>query len=232
MLALVAGVVALLALMAVAVVVAGILGGQPTRLDHSESQNVSIPRPSVSVPPLGARVQRDWAPIMAQAPSAYSGQCRVARVQGLWRQPEVDEIVRDVPRPCYNLIGRVGVTAPTAERYPNQKYNYINEVVAGASQPSGPVWRPTDKLWVNVTPAAGGAMLVTWGAKPGVRVEWLLAEINDSEVGIKFVSASAGSYLWHPFAGQTYPVFSVYANNIDVSANLPVDFTGAVYPHP
>lgn len=165
----------------------------------------------------------NWEPMIKQAPHAYTGPCQTTRAGGRWLQPQINHLsTQPIPTPCYNLAGSVGTYVEPSPQA-GQHYIDVTEWRGGGGE-------ETDKLWVKVEPRPAGAWLISWGAKPGVRVEWLLAAANAFPA---FLPAHTGHFLWRPFPGaQDYPEFSLYANDLDVSAKTPVTITPTPQPHP
>jgi hypothetical protein len=165
-----------------------------------------------------------WEQIVAMAPAAYRGACAVEGAdKSFWyprgrtfRQAHVGSAT--TPVPCYNLVLAVGFEEPKGRRFMIIHQN------------DGLTARPTDTLRVTLTPLRRGGWRIAWSVKPGVDVEWLYGEMNDTHQ--HEVSGRAGSVVWHPSPHEDYPGFALYANDRSAKPGWALGVTGPPVPYP
>ncbi len=185
---------------------------------NQATSNAPLSSPTQS-PTYSAPAHRNFAGIMATAPHAYTGACRVEQRGDRWWQLGHDITSLPAPVPCANLTARIGQTFSTAPE-PNQRY--LRTEMWTGSKPSA-----TDKLWIKANQEPNGDWLVSWGAKTGVRVEWVLAFAGPE------ISGSGGSYRWSADQHHgSYPTVSVYANDLDAPPGHTMSITGPPQPAP
>ena len=170
----------------------------------------------------------DFAAIAKLAPHAYTGPCQLdQRANGHWYQQGSDVSELPAPIPCANLRAYVAITAstPTPDSI-TEVGSVLTAKVTVESRTANYKSAPSDKLIVQATPRAGGSWDVTWSAKPGAHVEWLLVFADGN-----LVSGASGHYFSRA-VGSAGLYVDILANDLDAAAGSDAGITGPPPPAP